>query len=455
MQNLFRYFSYYLGLLLFCSFPANSKNILEEKKEISQEVALKWAKITLRFINRQAHKSPTFISRTLAYTGITMYESVVHSSTKYQSIAQELNGLGKLPMPASGKMYDWEIVLNAGQAKIVRLLWQPLKTEYGRYTIVMLDSLENAILNERKNIVKDTAIISRSINYGKDIAESVYQWSITDGGHEMNFKSFDPAYKYPKGTNYWVPPIGGQSPVLMPLHPYWGKNRSFVKADAELPVVPILPVSDDTTSAYFRQFKEVYSIQKNLTQEQKEIANWWGDDPAFTTAPPGHSYHLASIILKNKNADLVVAAMTFAKVGISCADAFINCWRNKYTYHSERPKAYIQRNIDKKFTQYWPEPPFPAFPSGHSTQMAATAEVLISIFGDKVSFVDDTHQGRPKDVVRNVDYKSRSFERISQIAVECGISRLYGGIHTMQDNDVGLAEGKKIGKNINQIKWKK
>lgn len=87
--------------------------------------------------------------------------------------------------------------------------------------------------------------------------------------------------------------------------------------------------------------------------------------------------------------------------------------------------------------------------------MAATAEVLISVFGDNISFVDDTHQGRPKDTLRNVEYKARSFNRISQIAEECGISRLYGGIHTMQDNLVGLAEGKKIGQNINQIHWKR
>ena len=29
------------------------------------------------------------------------------------------------------------------------------------------------------------------------------------------------------------------------------------------------------------------------------------------------------------------------------------------------------------------------------------------------------------------------------------------GIHTMQDNLVGLEEGKKIGKNINRIHWEK
>lgn len=456
MQYLFRHLSYCVFFfLLFFSFPAISRKKPKKKQEISQDIALKWAKTTLEFINMQPNKTPTFISRTLAYTGITMYESVVNSSRKYQSIASELNGLESLPKPQPGKEYDWEIVLNASQSSINRLLWQPQRVPYGKFLLNKLDSLENAILTQRKSIIKDTATISRSINLGKNIAESIYQWSKTDGGHESNYKNFDPDYTYPKGINFWEPPVGGQSPVMMPLHPYWGNNRCFLKANADLPIAKMIPYSTDSTSAYYQQFKQVYDIQKQLTQEQKEIANWWGDDPAFTTAPPGHSYHIASIILKIKEADLVLSAMTFAKVGIACADAFINCWKNKYTYHSERPKHFINLNIDKKFVQYWPEPPFPGFPSGHSTQMAATAEVLIDIFGDKVHFVDNTHQGRAKDGLRNVEYKSRSFDKISQIAEECGISRLYGGIHTMQDNLVGLEEGEKIGKNINSIQWKK
>jgi hypothetical protein len=72
-----------------------------------------------------------------------------------------------------------------------------------------------------------------------------------------------------------------------------------------------------------------------------------------------------------------------------------------------------------------------------------------------VTFDDMSHVGRPKDVFRNVEYKKRSFTSISQMAIECGISRLYGGIHTAQDNIVGLAEGKNIGANINALSWKK
>lgn len=86
--------------------------------------------------------------------------------------------------------------------------------------------------------------------------------------------------------------------------------------------------------------------------------------------------------------------------------------------------------------------------------MAATAEVLVNIFGNDIAFVDNRHQGRSMDEERNVFYKSRHFSKISTFAEECGISRLYGGIHTMQDNLIGLNKGKKNGMNINELHWR-
>lgn len=445
-------------VLFFISMLFSFSSVLaQETSSAPNTVAIKWAKTTLDFINMQTTKSPTFISRSLGYIGLTMYEAVVNSKSEYKSVASQLNDFEYLPIPENGKKYDWITVLSSSQSRIIRQIWQPQKALYGEFSIKKLDSLEKAIYKERESDKIDVETLNRSVNYGIAIADKIYEWSKTDGGHEFNFKSFDPKYVYPKDTlnGYWVPPIGGQSPILMPLHPYWGKNRCFLKSNMDLPVAKMIPFSSDISSEYYKQFRQVYDIQKNLTQEQKEIANWWGDDPAFTTAPPGHSYQITMIIAKQKNLDLVGTAMAFARVGMACADAFINCWKNKYTYHSERPKNYIRNNIDKNFIPYWPEPPFPGFPSGHSTQMAATAEVLSNIFGDNVSFVDNTHYGRQKDIFRNVEYKNRKFEKISQIAIECGISRLYGGIHTMQDNLVGLAEGEKIGSNINQLSWKK
>jgi hypothetical protein len=104
---------------------------------------------------------------------------------------------------------------------------------------------------------------------------------------------------------------------------------------------------------------------------------------------------------------------------------------------------------------YWPEPPFPAFYSGHAGQGAAMAVVLTELYGENFKFIDNSHIGRQRDTERLVDYKERKFSSFWDAANECANSRLYGGIHTRQDNEVGKEEGIKIGKNVNSLSWRK
>jgi hypothetical protein len=60
------------------------------------------------------------------------------------------------------------------------------------------------------------------------------------------------------------------------------------------------------------------------------MALWWGNDPSASAGPPGHSYYLnAGLVEKNKTY-LFEAASSFAKVGMSIADSFINVFKCKY-----------------------------------------------------------------------------------------------------------------------------
>ena len=141
---------------------------------------------------------------------------------------------------------------------------------------------------------------------------------------------------------------------------------------------------------------------------------------------------------------------------MAIADAFINCWKTKVTYFNERPSSYVRSYIDPDWIQFWPEPPFPAFPSGHSYQAGASAAVLTAIFGEPFSFTDDSHTGhRRYDDARFLDliYPSRSFKSFWEAADECAYSRFLGGIHTQQDNETGLQQGTLIGENINNLDW--
>jgi membrane-associated phospholipid phosphatase len=157
--------------------------------------------------------------------------------------------------------------------------------------------------------------------------------------------------------------------------------------------------------------------------------------------------------VKIKNLELIESTETFARVGMAVADAFINCWKWKYHYVSERPSSFITRHIDQRWESFWPDPPFPAFPSGHATQAGAAVTVLADMFGDTIEVTDFAHQNRLPDELRNVKFKPRTFTSFWQIAVETANSRFYGGIHSPQDNDVGLEQGKLIGEHVNQLHW--
>ncbi|HPH45417.1 MAG TPA: vanadium-dependent haloperoxidase, partial [Chryseolinea sp.] len=417
---------------------------VEEGEKI---MPVKWADLTLLTIKHTPGNTPTFTSRCLGYIGLTMYESVVHGRSGSKSMAGQLNELDELPLPEVDVEYNWELSLNAGQAAILKKLYSHAQAE----DIAAINLFETTVYDEIKLTVSDD-VAERSIEFGRAIAEAIFEWSKTDGGHEGYLNNFDVTYVVPAGPSYWTAPFLGQSSSLLPLHPYWGNNRTFLASDGALPVPAITPYSQSPTSVNYNFFNEVYKKQKSLSGEDKRIAAWWADDPSSTTSPPGHSYNLASISIVTSEADIFTAAEAYAKVGMAVADAFICCWKTKYTYHSIRPFAFIVAHIDSKYKQFWPEPPFPAFPSGHATQSAATAMALISIFGDNFSLIDNTYANRFPEF-QGIKYPSRKFNNLWETAEECAYSRFVGGIHTRQDNETGTDQGKKIGENVSNLIW--
>ena len=427
---------------------------LPDLKDLGPDLPAKWADMTLFVIRYSAFNSPTYASRSLGYLGLCMYESIVPGDASHRSLSGQLNGL-TLPVPVAGEEIHWLLALNASQDTLLKLLY-PVPANSHRYIHEKIDSLYSTVYNEESQGISKTTI-QRSIEWGRSVALAIYNWSLTDGGDKGYTRNFDPAYHFPSGLSYWVPPQRGQTISLYPLHPHWGENRNFVRANSILSVPSIAPYSTDTASIYYKLYRAVYDKDKVLTQEEMEISAWWGDDPTETFSPPGHSYAIASIAVRQAKSNIVVAAEAYARTGLAVADAFINCWKAKVIYFNERPSSYVKRNIDSTWVQFWPEPPFPAFPSGHSIQSAASATVLTDIFGNNFSFTDHSHDGKRRfDDVRflSLRYPARSFHSFWEAAQECAYSRFLGGIHTQQDNDAGAAEGKLIGENVNALKWR-
>lgn len=438
--------------LIYCLLLSHFLYSCKQEKPLTDDaLAVKWAEMTLFITKNTPSNTPTYASRCLGYIGLTMYESVVHSTPQYNSLAGQLDSLNSLPIPEKDRVYDWHLSLNAAQATILKNLYNQT-SDANKHTI---DSLETEIYQYYSKKNTDISINERSVAYGRSVANAIFEWSKTDGGHRGYLKNFDKKLIYPSKAGCWKPPLYGQSFSHYPLHPHWGKNRTFLKQNHEIPPPSVLPFDTVPTSAYYKEFEAVYKQEKELTQEEKEAAVWWGDDPDETFTPPGHSYYLATIVIKKMQPELIICAETYAKVGVGVADAFINCWKWKYQFFTERPNTYITEHIDERWESFWPDPPFPAFPSGHAIQAASTASILASLYGDKFTFTDDAHQGRKKDGLRNTEFKPRHFTSFWQVAEETANSRFYGGIHVPQDNKAGLEKGKVVAENIIQLKWKK
>jgi hypothetical protein len=410
------------------------------------DVATQWAALQLKLTKSTAGFTPPVASRAYGYAAIAMYEAVVSGIATRKSLVGQLQGLTALPQVESGKIYNWALSANAAEAAILRSLY-PTTSAANKATI---DSLETALRTTFKET--DETVNQRSADFGKKIADALFEWSKTDGGDAGYTRNFPASYIVPTGAGLWQPTENGQK---IPMQPYWGQNRTFVKANNDLPMPKPLPYSTDTKSATFAQYLDVYAKSKNLTLSEKEIAVWWADNPAETFTPPGHSYSIARIAVLTDKANLAKAAETFARTGISVADAFTLCWRCKYVYNNIRPYTYVRLAIDPTWIPFWPAPPFPGFPSGHATQSSSAATVLTAIYGENFAFTDNSHVGRTKDALRNIEFKARSFTSFTQAAQESADSRFFGNIHTRQDNETGLTEGKKIGANVNALAWQK
>lgn len=415
-----------------------SFNGFSQKKvpQLNHEVATKWFELQLQLIPQTPGFTPPVVSRALGYTGLTLYESLVHGMPEYKSLTGILQELDKMPMPDKNQVYDWQIVANNAQASIIQELYAANHKENTPKIITLRDALNSKY---RGNIGENT--YKASVKYGEEIAKAIYKYSKTDGGHNAEKNNFPKDFKSSPGSCMWTP-VGNQ----MALQPYWGTKRTFIKgnADFELPIPPRCEIGN--SSVMFSQALEVYSVGKNLNDEQKEIALFWSDDAGKTFTPPGHGIAIALQLIKKENFDLAKTAETLCRIGIAVNDAFVSCWKCKFQYNILRPISYIHTAIDANWKPLLDTPPFPEYTSGHGTVSGATAAVLSDMFGYNYRFTDYSHAER--------GLKPRSFDSFYEFAQEAALSRLYGGIHYRMSNEEGLKNGKRIGRSACELKLK-
>jgi hypothetical protein len=218
----------------------------------------------------------------------------------------------------------------------------------------------------------------------------------------------------PPGEATWIPTPPAFAP---PLEPFAGSWRTWnLRSGDELRPPPPPPYLGKVHRAGIR---EVYDTASALTDRQREIALFWNDGPG-TETPPGHWNRIALDLVEQGRLSARRAALVLAVLNTTQADAFIACWSAKYTHWTKRPVTLVRALLDPEYLSLIPSPPFPAYPSGHSTTSGAAATILAAFFPARAS-------------------------ELAAMAEEAAISRLYGGIHYRFDNDAGLALGRRIG----------
>ncbi len=298
---------------------------------------------------------------------------------------------------------------------------------------------------------------------------------------EINFENYTEPLKWtPINTNFY-------------LTPQWGAVNGFL-SESKL----------DSFTSFVERFldgidfqNEVHKVLQtslNMGDKEKCIAEFWAGGKN-TVTPPGFwntfliSYYEKYGVTINDN----IEARDFLILNSALLQTSIFVWRTKFNHFQARPIQTIRYYYPNEtisyydgtnvFSSLWkpyqPDdfitPPFPDFISGHSTFSAVGARVLTKLIGANLLNLNLSIDGTfmknlsplfsnqnnvenhvylhcltifPKcsTIDENVPNKAitLTYNSWDDMALEAGLSRIYGGIHYDSSNYAGYLVGNKI-----------
>jgi len=197
--------------------------------------------------------------------------------------------------------------------------------------------------------------------------------------------------------------------VGVPFDPMAGIWRTWVISSGSVfrPEPPPLPGSARFTA----DLAELQLLSTSRTSAQADTARYWA-----TEAPSSRWEVFMEDEIARHGLGPMHAARALALASVAMNDAMIACWDAKFHYWLERPIT-----ADTTLRTAFSTPPFPSYPSGHSTQSAAAAEVFAYLFPDMAQY-----------------YHAK--------AEEASRSRVLAGIHYRFDIEAGEALGAAVGR---------
>lgn len=428
--------------------------------------------------------SPPVASRLTAYATAALYAGFVAADPRERSLSGVFNGIPNLPRASdSGQLDATHTALAAIRVVLDSLLREALPTS--RASLARLVDSLGAARTALDRSFGAGARRTRSDSTGRTIGLALVAWA--HGDHVDDTRAMPP-YRAPAGPGLWVndapastfatQSLSGTSELVIPANPanqlreantsdralilsrpkpasaktlpavnmsgtsepYWGTVRPFALSRWDQCTIPEPPAySTSHTSPLYENAKAVFDAKLALTPEQRTISLYWADNAGESGTPVGHWISIASQMVSERQLSAADGARVVMFTAAAQADAFIASWGYKYRYNLLRPRTYIRRLIDPAWEPQISTPPFPEYPSGHSTQSAAAAMVLAGLIGDG-AFDDSTSI--------SIGHAVRPFASFDAAAEEAGISRVFGGIHYPIGNMAGRTLGKCIGEQV-------
>ncbi|MDQ0199105.1 phosphatase PAP2 family protein [Neobacillus ginsengisoli] len=186
---------------------------------------------------------------------------------------------------------------------------------------------------------------------------------------------------------------------------------------------PLPDVRDPASIDWSSELKVVKGVLDKLTPKQERIAIYWGMGQVTKQWTPIidrliDRYTITATPLPPISLSTPRAARILAITQNAIQDALIVSWSIKYRFDVARP---IQ--LDPDLEPILCTPRHPTYTSGHAMAAGAAATVLSYFF--------------PAEA-----------DRLQELAEECSVSRIYGGVHFMADIEEGLKLGKAVGQAV-------
>lgn len=276
---------------------------------------------------------------------------------------------------------------------------------------------------------------------------------------------------------HWQPLYNDVGALQKFIAPHWERVRPFALTSAsqldDLDGLKAMPaIQRDNPLRYQNNVAKALAYSASLTPERKLIVEYWADGPA-SELPPGHWALFAQFVSARDGNSLGKDAKMFFAMHNASFDVGIVAWHLKRKFDGVRPITAVRflkqgqsvqawggpgRPVEwiqgEKWMPYNPgsnlTPAFPGYVSGHSSFSAASAAVLRQFTGSDdfgYSTTVPANFGRVEPGIPAVPTVVR-FNKFSDAAREAGLSRLYGGIHFVDDNTAGQLLGDEVGRRV-------